>query len=95
MKLVVVTLVIIIICNLSFIESESPPNNNIANLFKCKLCSEMIDVDFNYDHIIDYHDKLTKIKNYMISDLELEEDKINEQLSKDNLEFLTKEISMQ
>lgn len=95
MKLVVVTLVIIILFKCSFIQMKSSSNLNDPNIFKCKICTEMVEIDFNYDSLMSNGDNLNKIKNYFTDSLGIDETIVNEQLGKDNLEFMTKEISMQ
>lgn len=95
MKLVFVIVTILLIYNCSIIEMKSAPESNDPNIFKCKLCTEMIDVDFNYDQLMNNEDKIRSIKNYLLNEIGVEEKKVSEQFSKDNLEFLTKEISMQ
>jgi hypothetical protein len=74
---------------------KSSPESIDPNIFKCKLCIEMIDFDFNYDQLMNNEDKIRSMKNNFLNEIGLEEKKVSEQFSKDNLEFLTKEISMQ
>jgi hypothetical protein len=95
MKLVVVTLVIMILLKCSYIQTKSSASLNDPNIFKCKICTEMVDIDFNYDSLIGDEDKLNRIKNYFSQSLGIDEKVVNEQLGRDNLEFVTKEISMQ
>ena len=62
-------------------------------LIQCKLCQEMFNFNFNFDEML----KSKKIENIkkVFDSLQEEPDELKGYFSKDNLEFVLKEISMQ
>jgi hypothetical protein len=62
-------------------------------LIQCKLCQEMFKFNFNFDEML----KSKKIENIkkVFDSLQVHPDELNGYFSKDNLDFVLKEISMQ
>ena len=84
----------------SFPEDESKTKNNISNtkvektkLIQCKLCQDMFDFNFNFEDMLKGK-KIDRIKRAFDPLKENEED-LKGYFTKDNMEFILKEISMQ
>lgn len=64
-------------------------------LIQCKLCEEMFDFNFNYEEILKSKKIESIRKAFEALQSKNEEFSVNNYFSKDNMEFVTKEISMQ
>jgi hypothetical protein len=99
-RILVIFLLNIIFINISYQLNEEMATSvsknsgdNKQKLVKCKLCQEMFEFNFNFDELL----KSNKILNIKQT-FGLIEDNKNESetyFSNDNMEFITKEISMQ
>lgn len=98
-RILVFFLLYIIFINISYQLNEemASVSQNIEDkkqkLIKCKVCQEMFEFNFNFDEFL----KSNKILNYKQTFGLIEDDKylLETYFSTDNMEFITKEISMQ
>jgi hypothetical protein len=79
--------------NSHFVKPSKSGDNPImpAKLIQCKICHEMFDLNFNYDDFL----KSGKILSIKKAFETLNDKKVTDFFSKDNMDFITKEISMQ
>lgn len=73
---------------------ENSNNDGIKNLLDCKMCQEMFEYDFNYEKMLKDESKISFIRSQFE---EFGQVKFNfkDYFSSENLEFVSKEISMQ
>ena len=99
-RFLVIFLLVMVFFNLSY-QLNDEMNSSILNnsleykqkLIKCKICQEMFEFNFNFDEFL----KSNKIQNIINTFGLIEENKkeLDTYFSNDNMEFITKEISMQ
>jgi len=78
----------------SKINSEIRHSDEIKKLVDCKICQEMFEYEFNYEKLLKDDFKINFIKTFF-SEIRVEDFNLNDYFSKDNLDFVSKEISMQ
>lgn len=76
------------------LKSDKHQSEEIKKLIDCKICQEMFQYEFNYENLLKDDSKLKFIKSFFeeISETDFN---LKDYMSKDNLDFVTKEISMQ
>jgi hypothetical protein len=74
-------------------DKENNHNIDKYKLIQCKLCQEMFEFNFNFEDLLKSGKVNTIHKAFEI--LEKNKEELNGYFSKDNLEFVTQEISMQ
>jgi len=97
----IIFLITMIIINISYQSNDNIASSAIKNTFadskekliKCKVCQEMFEFNFNFDEFM----KSTKVLNIKntFGLIEDNKDELETYFSNDNMEFITKEISMQ
>jgi hypothetical protein len=100
-RILVIFLLTIIYINISYqlngnMASSSQKNssaNNKEKLIKCKVCQEMFEFNFNFDEFIKSNNVLNLKNTFGL--IEDNKDELETYFSNDNMEFITKEISMQ
>jgi len=92
-------LTLLVIWNISNVQmvklkSEKHQGDEIKKLIDCKICQEMFQYEFNYEKLLKDDSKINFIKSFFgeISETDFN---LREYFSKDNLDFVSKEISMQ
>jgi hypothetical protein len=92
-------LALLVIWNISNVQmvklkSEKNQSDEIKKQIDCKICQEMFQYEFNYEKLLKDGSKISLIKSFF-EEIKETEFNLKEYLSKDNLDFVSKEISMQ
>jgi hypothetical protein len=80
--------------SIKIVPNEEQTNIDTKKLIQCKICKEMFDYDFNYEEMLKNSNKLNMIGKAFEAIYD-NKDELTAYFSKDNMEFITKEISMQ
>ena len=85
----------IILCTISIIKSENLPNNELTKnkFIQCKICQYSFKFNFNYDKLLEDSSSTSSIKRFFVNSIDNEE--LENIFKKDNIENLSKEVSMQ
>lgn len=92
-------LALLIIWNISNVQmvklkNEKHQSDEIKKLIDCKICQEMFQYEFNYEKLLKDDSKISLIKSFF-GEISEKDFSLRDYFSKDNLDFISKEISMQ
>ena len=74
--------------------NENIQKEKLKKIIDCKICQEMFHFDFNYETLLKNESENKMIKSYF-EEIKQDELNIKDYFSKENLEYILKEISMQ
>ena len=68
-------------------------NGNINKFIECKVCQFSFSFNFNYDKLLEDYSTINNIKKYFVNSID--NDELESIFRKDNIENISKEVSMQ